>query len=80
MLLNNRSRLAFDLHRAPGGRRRRSPFGALIGCYDDMSSTVNGEDRLATAAPNEAVDVLLCFGASMLRAGNTAARTREWFE
>lgn len=45
-----------------------------------MSSTVNGDDRPAATAPNEAVDVLLCFGASMLRAGNTAARTREWFE
>jgi uncharacterized membrane protein YjjP (DUF1212 family) len=29
---------------------------------------------------NDAVDVLLRFGALMLRAGNTAARTREWIE
>jgi uncharacterized membrane protein YjjP (DUF1212 family) len=28
----------------------------------------------------EAMDVLLRFGASMLRSGNTAARTREWIE
>lgn len=26
------------------------------------------------------MDVLLSFGASMMRAGNTAARTREWIE
>jgi len=29
---------------------------------------------------NDALDVLLWFGASMLRAGNTAIRTREWIE
>lgn len=29
---------------------------------------------------NDALDVLLRFGALMLRAGNTAARTREWIE
>jgi uncharacterized membrane protein YjjP (DUF1212 family) len=31
-------------------------------------------------ASAEAVDLLLWFGASMLRAGNTAIRTREWIE
>jgi uncharacterized membrane protein YjjP (DUF1212 family) len=29
---------------------------------------------------SEALDVLLQFGALMLRSGNTAARTREWIE
>jgi uncharacterized membrane protein YjjP (DUF1212 family) len=45
-----------------------------------MPSTFNNEDRSTPSAPSEAVDVLLWFGASMLRAGNTAARTREWIE
>jgi uncharacterized membrane protein YjjP (DUF1212 family) len=34
----------------------------------------------ATTASIEAVEVLLWFGAAMLRAGNTAIRTREWVE
>src|SRR5947209_4318683 len=38
------------------------------------------EDKATSAAPNEAVDVLLRFGVSMLGAGNTAARTREWID
>jgi uncharacterized membrane protein YjjP (DUF1212 family) len=33
-----------------------------------------------TAASGSAVDALLQFGAAMLRAGNTASRTREWME
>jgi uncharacterized membrane protein YjjP (DUF1212 family) len=45
-----------------------------------MSSTFNSKERAASAALSEAVDVLLFFGASMLRAGNTATRTREWIE
>jgi uncharacterized membrane protein YjjP (DUF1212 family) len=45
-----------------------------------MPSTLNNEDKSTAPAPGEAVDVLLWFGASMLRAGNTAARTREWIE
>src|SRR4029079_804292 len=45
-----------------------------------VSSTFDSRERAASAALNEAVDVLLFFGASMLRAGNTATRTREWIE
>jgi uncharacterized membrane protein YjjP (DUF1212 family) len=39
-------------------------------------------DRHDRTSPslNDAVDALLRFGALMLRAGNTAARTREWIE
>src|SRR5690348_4034874 len=33
-----------------------------------------------SASLSDALDVLLWFGASMLRAGNTAIRTREWSE
>src|SRR3954466_13905263 len=33
-----------------------------------------------TAASVRAVDTLLQFAAAMLRAGNTASRTREWME
>jgi uncharacterized membrane protein YjjP (DUF1212 family) len=36
------------------------------------------EDHTTSAAPTEAADVALSFGASMMRAGNTASRTREW--
>src|SRR5262245_21315340 len=41
-----------------------------------MTSTYQKKDQ--TAAPTEAADVLLSFGTAMLRAGNTASRTREW--
>jgi uncharacterized membrane protein YjjP (DUF1212 family) len=34
----------------------------------------------AFAPPGDALDVLLWYGASMLRAGNTAIRTREWVD
>jgi uncharacterized membrane protein YjjP (DUF1212 family) len=45
-----------------------------------MSSTFNTDDRTAAAPFNETVEVLLWFGALMLRSGNTATRTREWIE
>jgi uncharacterized membrane protein YjjP (DUF1212 family) len=37
-------------------------------------------DSSRVVRPNEAVDVVLWFGALMLQSGNTAARTREWME
>jgi uncharacterized membrane protein YjjP (DUF1212 family) len=37
-------------------------------------------DARTSSASSEAMEVLLDFGASMMRAGNTAARTREWIE
>jgi uncharacterized membrane protein YjjP (DUF1212 family) len=40
----------------------------------------NTEDETASAALTEAVDAVLSFGAAMMRAGNTASRTREWVE
>lgn len=45
-----------------------------------MASTFDREERATSTAPSEAVEALLRFGASMLRAGNTATRTREWIE
>jgi uncharacterized membrane protein YjjP (DUF1212 family) len=45
-----------------------------------VTSSVDRESKAASAASSDAVDVLLWFGASMLRAGNTAIRTREWME
>jgi len=45
-----------------------------------MESSLDGENTGPSAALNDAVEVLLRFGASMLRAGNTAIRTREWME
>ena len=45
-----------------------------------MTSDSNKEHRSTLTALAEAVDVLLWFGAAMLRAGNTAIRTREWIE
>src|SRR5712671_2496602 len=50
----------------------------LVRCR--VPSTLNRENRAASAAPSEAADVLLWFGALMLRAGNTATGTREWIE
>lgn len=50
----------------------------LVSCR--VPSTSDRDDRVPSAAPNEAVDVLLRFGASMLRAGNTATLTHEWIE
>jgi uncharacterized membrane protein YjjP (DUF1212 family) len=44
-------------------------------------SVTSSFDRKTTyAALSDAVEVLLSFGALMLRAGNTATRTREWIE
>jgi len=37
-------------------------------------------DDAPSVALSEATEVLLWFGALMLRAGNTATRTREWIE
>jgi hypothetical protein len=45
-----------------------------------VTSSVDRENKAASAASSDAVDVLLWFGASMLRARNTAIRTREWME
>jgi uncharacterized membrane protein YjjP (DUF1212 family) len=45
-----------------------------------VTSSSDRIDKAASAAPHEAVDVLLRFGALMLRSGNTASRTREWIE
>ena len=42
--------------------------------------TLIREASVASTALSDAVDVLLRFGALMLRAGNTATRTREWIE
>jgi uncharacterized membrane protein YjjP (DUF1212 family) len=44
----------------------------------DTTSSIDGEAAPAELA--DAVDVLLRFGAAMLRAGNTAIRTREWLQ
>jgi uncharacterized membrane protein YjjP (DUF1212 family) len=38
------------------------------------------ENARTSSASSEAMEVLLDFGASMMRAGNTATRTREWIE
>jgi uncharacterized membrane protein YjjP (DUF1212 family) len=45
-----------------------------------VSPIFNKEDNAISVAPTEAVNVLLWFGASMLGAGNTATRTREWID
>jgi uncharacterized membrane protein YjjP (DUF1212 family) len=45
-----------------------------------MTSVPEIDEEATSAAPTEAADVLLSFGASMMRAGNTASRTREWIE
>jgi uncharacterized membrane protein YjjP (DUF1212 family) len=41
---------------------------------------VSNKEEDTSAALTEAVDVVVSFGASMMRAGNTASRTREWVE
>jgi uncharacterized membrane protein YjjP (DUF1212 family) len=43
-----------------------------------VTSSSDRENKATSAALGNAVEVLLWFGASMLRAGNTAIRTREW--
>src|SRR5262249_2579728 len=45
-----------------------------------MPSTPKREVRTGAAASSDAMDVLLGFGTLMMRAGNTATRTREWIE
>jgi hypothetical protein len=45
-----------------------------------MTLVSKREDQATSAAVTEAADVVLSFGASMMRAGNTASRTREWVE
>jgi len=45
-----------------------------------VTSVSDRQHQPTSTALTEAVDVLLWFGAVMLRAGNTAIRTREWIE
>jgi uncharacterized membrane protein YjjP (DUF1212 family) len=45
-----------------------------------MASTSEKDARRNSIASGDAVEALLLFGALMMRAGNTAARTREWIE
>jgi len=45
-----------------------------------MASSFDREGKVASSALSDAMEVLLCFGALMLRAGNTAIRTREWMQ
>jgi uncharacterized membrane protein YjjP (DUF1212 family) len=45
-----------------------------------VNSSLNAGTGATSATANDAVEVLMYFGASMLRAGNTAVRTREWME
>ena len=44
------------------------------------TSHLTTNDDAPTVALSEATEVLLWFGALMMRAGNTASRTREWIE
>jgi hypothetical protein len=46
----------------------------------DVTSPLDREDRAISAPPSDPVEVLIWFGILMLRAGNTAVRTREWME
>jgi uncharacterized membrane protein YjjP (DUF1212 family) len=45
-----------------------------------VTSSSDQDSQPASAALNEAAEVLLRYGTSMLRAGNPAVRTREWLE
>ena len=46
-----------------------------------MTSVADTQDQLSSAEATEAAaDVVLSFGAAMLRAGNPASRTRTWIE
>jgi uncharacterized membrane protein YjjP (DUF1212 family) len=45
-----------------------------------VTSSIDMEDRATSTAPGDAVEMLLWFGALMMRAGNTATRTREWID
>ena len=59
-----------------------SPVRADLGKRDKpMATSPFDRDHDATARSlDEALDVLLRFGAAILRSGDTAARTREWVE
>src|SRR5262245_31905770 len=78
----------FDLHqnccrprplaiRAPDASESANRRRRLRG--PGVTSTLNKQGAVS-AALSDAVEVLLRFAASMLRAGNTATRTREWIE
>ena len=45
-----------------------------------MTSSFERSHETASATVDDVADVLLRFGVSMLRAGNSAARTRQWME
>src|SRR5215510_4640379 len=45
-----------------------------------VTSTLSKQDGAVSVPLSDAVEVLLRFAAMMLRAGNTATRTREWIE
>ena len=45
-----------------------------------MASTFEKNTQAGSTKSSDAAEVLLWFGALMMRAGNTAARTREWIE
>jgi len=45
-----------------------------------VTSSSDRDNKPVSPASSDAADVLLRFGALMLRAGNTATRTREWME
>jgi uncharacterized membrane protein YjjP (DUF1212 family) len=45
-----------------------------------MTLISKGEDYTTSDSLTEAADLVLSFGASMMRAGNTASRTHEWVE
>src|SRR6185312_5311969 len=45
-----------------------------------MYSSLSRADGGASSELNEALEALLWFGVSMMRAGNTAFRTREWMQ
>src|SRR5262245_12217474 len=64
-------------HSSPTMRHASLPARRSISMADTTSSI---EGVAESAVPPDAVDVLLRFGAAMLRAGNTAIRTREWLE
>jgi hypothetical protein len=42
--------------------------------------TIVDQDQATSAVINDEAEVLLWFGASVLAAGNTASRTREWID
>src|SRR5689334_15886703 len=45
-----------------------------------MTSHTEPDDRPGSVALTEAADLLVSFGAAMLRAGNTASRTCAWID